>query len=272
MKKIVITGGEGFLGKYVTGLLGKKTGVTLSRFERGKHSFDDLPSMKNLLQDSSAVVHMAGLNRANDHEILRVNTLGTHGLLKAIALYSPGIRFVFASSTQAYDANSIYGLSKLFAEKLIESYAKKNLLEGVALRFSNLYGPGARPFYNSVIATFASQIRTGKPITIHGNGRTMRDFLYVTDAADIIQKSLSLPLKNRFLKIDVCSGRTETVRKVVSLMQQHVSRKIKVNYSPEESDNIGYSRNLKKNTAKEIFGWVPRVSFEEGITRMMDSI
>src|SRR6266404_193061 len=183
--KIAITGAEGFIGSYLKKRL-QQENIPFREFDRKKYSLDRPESMKDFLIDIDIVVHLAGANRDTPINILKTNAIDTGGLLQAMSLYAPASRIIFASSFWVYSNNSLYGLSKKMAEEIIEYYARTTSLRGTILRISNVYGPGGKPFYNSVIATFAHLIKNKEKISIIGDGSDMRDYIYVGDVIEAI--------------------------------------------------------------------------------------
>ena len=184
--KVAITGASGFVGSYLLEAL-RKEKITFATFNHKKHDLFRPETLRDLVKDKDVIIHLAGVNRDDDlTNITKVNVLGTKGLLDAMLMYSPLAKLIFISSFQAYLQENIYGASKRNAEELIESYVNRSKLTAIILRFTNMYGPGSKPFYNSVIATFAHQIQKGEPIVINGDGEQKRDYLYITDGANAI--------------------------------------------------------------------------------------
>lgn len=266
--KVALTGSGGFLGSYVLQLLNESE-INVSIFDKRKHSLDDPQSLQDFLLGSTCVVHLAGVNRSDDQDILRVNTLGTQGLLIGMSRFCKGATIVFASSFQIYNSKNIYGLSKLFAEKLIQNFASRKLLSASILRFSNLYGPGAKPDYNSVIATFAEKIRKHEQLNVHGDGLAKRDFLYVTDAARAVQAAIEMKRPRRFAIYNICSGKQESLRHVLKLLQKMTPYDINKLYNAtmtKDEWQVGEKNYLK---AKGALSWEPTVTLEEGIKRLL---
>lgn len=204
---IVITGATGFLGKHLVEELRTKN-LKYSIFDRKKHNLLKPDTLADLIKDKDIIIHLAGINIGTHHKIMSVNVLGTLMLLEAMVKYAPHSKIIFASTFQVYLQDSLYGLSKKFAEDIIKYYVSMHKIKASILRLTNIYGPGCKPFYNSVIATFIDEIKHNKPIFIYGDDTRKRDYLYVEDAVDAIVKAVFFdPTGIEYF--DICSGRTD---------------------------------------------------------------
>lgn len=268
LKKIAITGVDGFLGRYLCQLLRNKN-ISFVSFDRNKHNLFKQSSLKSFVEAKDVIIHLAACNKSNNiNDILRVNVLGTKGLLDAIVRYAPNATLIFASSSQVYIKDSIYGRSKKDAEVMIEQYVRNQLIDkAIILRFTNLYGPGGKPFYNSVIATFAHLIKQNKEITVDGDGSQSRDFIYVEDAVEAISKAIKLDLKKNIEIIDICSGKQTSINEIVRLLAKYSDKKVVVKYK-------GISQVPEKiikdfHRAKELLGWKQQTSLEPGLKKTM---
>jgi UDP-2-acetamido-2,6-beta-L-arabino-hexul-4-ose reductase len=185
VSRMLVTGSAGFIGRRVAELL-KREGHEVLTYDID----DDTAQLGERVRKADFVFHLAGVNRPKDPaEFQRVNADLTRQLcdLAAGAQNDPVI--VIASSIQAFLDNA-YGVSKRNAEKVLEHFAK-NGGRAVVFRFPNVFGPGCRPNYNSVVATFAHNTARGLPIEIHDPSRELA-LIYVHDAAnamlDVVQR------------------------------------------------------------------------------------
>lgn len=266
--KISITGGTGFLGTDLRARLNENEDFSYSVLERRKHNLSRPESLKNFVSDSDVVVHLAGVSRsASEKEINEVNVLGTLNLLDAISRYSPKAHLIFASSFQAYEAMDSFGKSKKKAEILIKDRVNKNGLNATILRFSNLYGVGGKPFHNSVINTFAEQIKRKVPITLSGDGRQKRDFVYISDASEAILLVL-LKKKEGLRELDICTGKLTSLLEVVRLFESFTKQKVAVYNRPLDT-RINFSAVRSFEKAKESLGWSPKVDLALGIKKLI---
>lgn len=267
-KTVVITGAEGFIGSHLVLYLRKK-GYVLRLFDRRKHDLSRPESMDDLLGGADAVVHLAGANRAAATELLRVNTLGTLGLLEAMSRFCPKARIILASSSQVYLPTSLYGASKRFAEELIAYYSRTSSLQGIVLRFSNVYGTGCKPFYNSVIATFIHLIKNGQSLTVHGDGQQKRDYIYVADVVSSIEKVIEAKVGERLMILDICSGEQSSINQIIKAIQNTQPKKVVVHYQKrEEIDKSPPAKSWRK--AWQLIGWKPTTDLVGGIRKTIE--
>ena len=275
--RIGVTGASGFIGSHlITILKGYGKVVTLSR----KGSLPTTAQLKNFVSGVELVFHLGGVNRGTDEEILTGNITGTLRLLEAIRKYGkPSAKMLFASSTQVYrlkksgdkisestplQPDSIYGISKKSAEDLIRISG----LPHTVLRLANVYGPGCRPNYNSVVATLCQRARKNLPLQINGKGNQGRDFIYIDD---VIQAFLLAGFneKSRERKVyNVSSGRITTLKKIINTIKQ-IEKGIKVEFNVEGEDKVSYCCDSTR--FKRDFGWKPRTSLSQGIERSLKS-
>jgi len=125
------------------------------------------------------IYHLAGKNRAQPGEILKNNIISTSNLALACKTERVNPEIIFASSQQViWNSESEYGFVKSVEEEILKKTNKWCIF-----RIPNVYGPGCKPFYNSVIATFCYQISTGESVTIH-DPSVKREFIFVDDLVE----------------------------------------------------------------------------------------
>lgn len=265
--KIGITGGNGFLGKHLLLAL-KSEGFSYELLE-DYGRLEDVSAVRHFVEGKSLIIHLAGRNKGTDAELCQANVVGTQNLLTAIEGVQAHITVIFASSTQVYLSASYYGLTKKIAESLIKyySYRSHRRIRGVVLRFTNLYGPGGKPFYNSVIATFVKQIREKSPVTLSGDGGETRDFLYVADAVAAILKSIEYSQKKQFSMFDICSGKRYSLNSILGILSHYVSKKPEIIRGNELQRDWVFRASPEK--AEKELGWKPETSLEKGISQVI---
>lgn len=266
---IAITGAEGFLGKAVVNCLRAKK-IPYTIFDFKKHNLLKPKTLKSLVSDKDIIIHLAAINRGDNIELCKTNILGTISLLEAAAKYAPSSKIIFASTFQVYLKNSLYGLSKKTGEDLIIQYTKKTNLKGIIFRISNIYGPGGKPFYNSVIATFAHLIKTGKELRVNGNGSQKRDYLYVDDVADAIIKAVHYTPKNPAEIFDICSGKETSLNSILKILKEVSGKNFKVEYNKDVKENRWPISNKTFNKATEFLNWKPKMLLSKGLKNVMN--
>ncbi|MEX2489683.1 MAG: NAD-dependent epimerase/dehydratase family protein [Pseudomonadales bacterium] len=225
MKRVFITGGCGFIGANLARVLTPSYQVVVyDNFSRGSPSYvRDLPveiiegdildreSLQTALANSDYVIHLAAFGSvieslADPMTNFQQNAQGTLNVLEA-ARAAGTSKVVFASTGGALIGEaeppvsetslpkpiSPYGASKLVGEGYVHAFARSYGMNTVALRFANVYGPISAHKKGAVTA-FIKALFESKPITIFGEGKASRDFLYVDDLCQGVQLALKANL------------------------------------------------------------------------------
>lgn len=214
-RKVVVTGGAGFLGSHVADALAD-AGYQVTVFDRepsrwlragqtmATGDLLDAELMTQVCEGAHAIYHFAGIadiGGAGRDPVLttRVNVLGTVQLAE-IALKAGIERFVFASTVYVYsDHGGFYRASKQAAERFLETFAQERGLGFTILRYGTLYGPRAG-MTNRVHAMIANAMGD-KKIDYPGDGRALRDYIHVRDAAALSVQILDPAYEGRHLQI-----------------------------------------------------------------------
>lgn len=166
--KVGITGANGFIGTHLKNALENPLLF--------KGDLNDIAQVRDFIRECDRIYHLAGKNRDDCGKILKNNLVSTANIILAMKLENkfPGV--VFASSQQAiWNPDSEYGFTKILEEEIIKKAPKWCIF-----RIPNVYGPGCKPFYNSVVATFCYQLSQGQEVTIH-DSTAEREFIYIND-------------------------------------------------------------------------------------------
>jgi len=210
--------------------------------------------------------------------------VGTHTLLAAAR--EAGVRrVVFASSSSIYGDRpdlpkheeqaprplSPYAAQKLSAEQLGMAYARSLGLEVVALRFFNVFGPRQDPgsAYAAAVAAFVAAALEGRPATIYGDGEQTRDFTYVGDVVEGCWLASTAPQASGEV-INLARGVQVSVNELCQAIFQACGRAdLQPVYEPERAGDVKHSvaANAK---ARELLGWEPRVSLDEGLRHTIE--
>ena len=205
--KILITGAKGFVGKNMVAALesirnGKDRShrindlASSTEFQIFEYDLDTKPEeLERFCSECDFVFHLAGVNRPENSEEFMSGNLGfTSVLLDTLKKYKNTCPVMLSSSMQATligrYSESDYGKSKLAGEQLFFKYAKETGAKVLVYRFPNVFGKWCRPNYNSVIATFCSNIANDLPIQINSRD-TELEFVYIDDLIEEMLNALN---------------------------------------------------------------------------------
>ncbi|MCP8311757.1 MAG: GDP-mannose 4,6-dehydratase [Candidatus Methylarchaceae archaeon HK01B] len=206
-----------------------------------------------------------------------VNVNGTLNLLELSKEYLIK-SFVFGSSSSVYGATkeipsseegelkpiSPYGVSKRAGELLCSAYNHLHHLPITILRFFTVYGPRQRP--DMAIHKFTKLIEEGKEICLYGDGKSKRDYTYISDIIGGIMSVLNGDFYFQIFNL----GNSEPINlsHLVSLIEKYLSRSAKIRYLPEQlSDPFTTYADISKS--RRLLNYHPKVKIEKGIERFV---
>lgn len=300
--KVLVTGGAGFIGSHLVERLlaeGREV-VVLDNFSTGRpQNLEHLAGAKGLtlaqadIADHERILplfagvgevfHLAALadivpSIENPLEYHRANVDGTISVLEACRKAGVG-RVVYAASSSCYGIPDVYptpetaeirpmypyALTKYVAEEYLLFWGRLYGVPVVALRLFNVYGPRSRTSgtYGAVFGVFLAQKLAGRPYTIVGDGTQTRDFTYVTDVVEAFVMAAASDLSG--VVMNVGSGHTYSVNLLVDLLggeRTHIPKR------PGEPD----CTFADTTRITDLLRWAPKVSFEQGVARMLDNI
>ena len=197
MKKIGITGVNGFVGKHLCNTLLMNKDISLVPFQR--NFFEDESKMDDFVKNCDVIVHLAGLNRSNDEEdIFNINISLTKTLILSLNRTKSKPHIIFASSTQEY-MNNIYGKSKKKARLNLKDWSLLNNSIFTGLIIPNVFGSFGAPFYNSFISTFSHQLVNNEiPLIINDSEVNL---IYIDELISDIIDIINNPISNDFHQI-----------------------------------------------------------------------
>lgn len=301
-RNCLVTGGAGFIGGHlVERLLGDGHSVTVidnhstGRPENLAHLADtsDLAvhegdiahgdAIRSLFEGVDWVFHLAALadivpSIQNPLAYHRSNVDGTISVLEA-ARHAGVKRFIYAASSTCYGIPEVYptpetaparpmypyALTKYVGEQYVMHWHQTYGLPALSLRMFNVYGPRSRTSgtYGAVFGVFLAQKLNGQPFTVVGDGTQTRDFTFVTDVVDAFVTAAQSDAAGKILNVG--SNDTYSVNRLVELLGGPV---VHVPKRPGEPDcTFADITQIRK-----VLGWAPRVSFEEGVLRMLENI
>ncbi len=303
---VLVTGGAGFIGSHlVRQLLAAKHEVTvLDNVSTG--TWQHLPQGKDTctcwemdIRDKAArekieqakfdvIVHLAAQTMVDvsvkDPEFdASENVMGTVNILEA-ARHSGVKRIIFASTAASYgdvtedklpireEENlapmSFYGLSKVTVEKYLKLYHDLYGLDYVALRFANVYGERQGDTgEGGVISIFAKRIAKDQGITVFGDGRQTRDFIYAGDIAAGIIAAMTTDKANAVYNL---SNQTETsLLDLIELMAKASGKTVEPAFAAPREGDINRSM-LCHEAAVQNLSWQPKMDLAEGLARTIN--
>lgn len=162
--RIAVTGSEGFLAWHVRAVLTAKPGLNALCIDR--QAFGQPDALDRLISAADAVIHLAGVNRANDDaEISEVNPQLAARLTEALRRTGKRIPVVYANSIHARHSTT-FGKAKRKAAEILVADGEREGYPVLNFQLPNVFGEGGRPRYNSVVATFAHALANGAPTVV----------------------------------------------------------------------------------------------------------
>ena len=299
-KKILLTGGAGFLGPYVLNELLKK-GAKKKNIEIPRSKTRDLKVLKNVkkaVKGKDLVIHLAGVvggigfNRENPGKMVYENLLMGLHLFEESRLASVK-KFVAQGTVCCYpkftpvpfkeedlwngypeETNAPYGLAKKILLVLSQAYRKQYGFNSIFLLPVNLYGPGDNfdPRSSHVIPALIRKIadaksRNKKTVTVWGTGKPTREFLYVKDCAEALV--LATEKYNKSEPVNIGAGFEISIKDLVKLIAKLMTYKCKIIWDKTKPDGQP-RRCLDISKAYKEFGFRAKTDFEEGLKKTID--
>ena len=198
-------------------------------------------------------------------EAARLNGVKKITIASSSSVYGVNAKVPFSESDPIFSAISPYAASKLACEALGHVYHHIYGLDVAMLRFFTVYGPRQRP--DLAIHKFAQLITAGKPIPVFGDGRTARDYTYITDiVAGVIactQKEFGFEIFN------LGESQTVTLSQLIELLEKSLGQKAILDPQPIQPGDVPITfADVSKARAK--LGYHPRVKIAEGIRLFVD--
>lgn len=301
MKKCIVTGGAGFIGSHLVDLLLYKNykvvvidNLSGGRIENLKHhkknkrlvlkkiDINKINKENKVFNNIDYIFHLAGIGDIvpsieDPSKYMMTNIQGTVNVLEA-ARYSGVKKFIYAASSSCYGVNNKrtaedqkidpqypYALSKYLGEQVALHWYKVYGLPVNSIRIFNAYGPRVRTsgVYGAVFGVFFKQKLEKKPLTVIGNGKQSRDFIYVIDVAKAFLKAATSTKVGEIFNLG--SDKPQSINKLVKLIG---GRKIFIPDRPGEPKKTW--ANIRK--IKNMLKWSPTVDFEEGVKEMLKQI
>lgn len=168
MKKVGITGQNGFVGKHLFNYLALQEEIQLVEFQRD--FFEKTIALEAFVKECDVIVHLAALNRHESEQVIYDTNVGLVKQLIAACEATDATPWIFISSSTQESSDNLYGNSKKEGRELLGAWAAKSGGKTTGMLIPNVFGPFGKPFYNSVTATFCHQIARGEDPTVINDG------------------------------------------------------------------------------------------------------
>lgn len=300
--KILVTGGNGFIGSQVVNeLLARNIevvvfdllpGETREGVQQVEGTILDTFSISRALKGCDGVIHLAAMLGVQRTEydtlgVLTVNIQGTSNVLQACINAGVGQCMITSSSeifgdicqnkideSSPFNPKSAYAVSKLAGEAYLQGFHKEFGIDYNIIRFFNIYGPGQVAEF--VVPKFIQLALEGKAPTVYGDGKQIRSFCHMTDAARaLIDVFLSKDAKNETFNI----GNDEEPITMLELANKVVELSgidAKPQLIPFENSDRNSSREIFHripdiSKLRERFNYTPSVTIEAGIKDLLET-
>ncbi|MCI9485908.1 MAG: NAD-dependent epimerase/dehydratase family protein [Lachnospiraceae bacterium] len=305
-KKCLILGGSGFMGKNLTlHMLEKKYEVTLyDRKVRGIYTEEDLDHVRfherelfvdqelgEVIDGQDVVVHlvssvgpessMSDPERCYYNDVAKtagiLETMRGCGVDKMLFISSGGTVYgnryceSFKEDMPLYPMNH-YGITKVAIEKMLHMYNEVYGMKNIALRVSNPYGVGQQSGKGiGTVTIFGERIMKGQPITIWGDGNTVRDYIYIEDLINIIIKFIEFEGMSDYRVYNVGTGVGTSLNELVAELERQIGKKADVAYEPPRA--IDVRRNvLNMEKTFGALGKVIQYPLRDGIQKYLNML
>ena len=300
MKKVLITGGAGFIGSHLVDIQIKKGNkiIVLDNFSTGHrqnlvHVADKISLIEcdiskpgewqKFFEGIDYVFHLAALadivpSITTPDSYYNSNVNGTFNVLEACRKYNVK-KIIYSASSSCYGIPDNYptsetaeirpqypyALTKFLGEQLVMHWCQVYSLPALSLRFFNVYGPRSRTSgtYGAVFGVFLAQKLAAKPFTVVGDGTQTRDFTFVSDIVHAITRASESNVNGEIINIG--SDNTYSINRLVKLLVGDV---VFIAKRPGEPDCTW--ADITK--AKKLLNWIPKISLEEGVDVLLENI
>ena len=305
MPRAVVTGGAGFIGSHLTDRLIAEgwqvvvvDNLITGREENLQHLMGRL-DFEFIRHDVCEpfdvdgavdyVFHLASTASPVDFvrhplETLRVGSYGTENALELAV--RKGAKFLFSSTSEVYGdplvhpqsedywgnvnpigVRGVYDEAKRYAESLVMAYHRYKGVDTRIVRIFNTYGERMRLDDGRVVPNFVCQALRGEPITVYGDGSQTRSFGYVSD---LIEGIWRLAHADYHLPINIGNPEERTILEFAQLIKRLTGSDSPIVFQEFFTPDDPKQRCPDITRAREILGWEPRVSLEEGLRRTIE--
>ena len=293
-KKVIVTGGTGFIGSNLVDRLAEKNEVVvIDNFHTG-----DQKNIESLLKNNK--VQLKTMDVKNIHQLdFKADYVFHMGIYSASPMYrnDPFLvsevvsgmisvleyakknksKVVFASTSSIYNGikpphrediipliTDYYTEARIAAERISELYSKLENVDVQAIRFFSVYGPHeeAKKNYANLVTQFYWNIKNNELPVIYGDGTQRRDFIHVSDLVEIILRASQL---KGFNVINGGTGKNYSLNEMLTMLNKQLGTNVKPTFIKMPISNYVMETLADTTNLKEKLSYTPKITLEEGI-------
>jgi dTDP-glucose 4,6-dehydratase len=304
MPTALVTGGAGFLGSHLCDRLveggyrvicvdnletGSLQNVEHLRGDQFLFINHDITNHLDVAESIDVIYHLASPASPIDYLRLPLQTLkvGSHGTHNALGLAKwKRARFLLASTSEVYGdplihpqpetywgnvnpigPRGVYDEAKRYAEALTMAYHRQQGVDTCIVRIFNTYGPRMRPHDGRAIPTFVRQAIANEPLTVFGDGSQTRSFCYVDD---LVSGLIALAGSGEHLPVNIGNPAEHTLLELARKVLEATGSSSEIVFEALPVDDPKV-RQPDITRARQLLGWEPQVSLEEGLRRLLQA-
>ncbi|HEX5574915.1 MAG TPA: NAD-dependent epimerase/dehydratase family protein [Gemmatimonadales bacterium] len=306
--RVLVTGGAGFIGSHIAEayLRDGWEVVVLDDLSRGHER--NVPKGARFVRadirspEARKTVATGRFNVVNHHAAQidvrvsvdqpafdsHINVVGFVNLLEGAGEGGVG-RVIFASSGGVVSGDpetiptpetapklpvSPYGVSKLAGEYYLRALGALRNFEGIAMRYANVFGPRQDPKSEAgVVSIFVSRLLERQPLTVFGDGRQTRDYVFVKDVAraNVLASSVSSLPRTEIdaAAFNIATSRQRSVLELAQSVGEVMNQKPTLEFAPARAGEL-FRSALDVSKAQAVLGWAPQHAFEDGLRELVD--
>jgi len=239
--------------------------------------------INNLVAQADIVVHTAAETHVTrsiyDNKLFfETDVLGTQTVANAVAKHSDRVRlFIHMSSSEVYgtaiseimneehplNPMSPYASAKCGADRLVYSYWATYGIPAVILRPFNNYGPNQH--LEKAVPRFITSCLLGEPLTVHGDGSAARDWMYVGDHCEALDRLLHVDPAHVVGQVfNLGTGRHISILGVAQAVREAMNADVPIQFVGDRPGQV-FRHTCDNSRARNLLGWAPRITFEQGL-------